>query len=89
MKLAIDLSTIWTDVLDFIGKAWWVEIFTERPNCTYYFGPFVNSKEAENAIEGYVEDLENESAQGIKTQIKRCKPDCLTIEHINHRDSVL
>jgi Domain of unknown function (DUF1816) len=29
---------------------------------------------------GYVEDLENESAQGIQAKIKRCKPDKLTIE---------
>jgi Domain of unknown function (DUF1816) len=86
MKLAIDLPTIWTDVLDFVGQAWWIEIFTAQPKCTYYFGPFINSKEAETAIDGYVEDLANESAQGIQAQVKRCKPELLTIESDPDRD---
>jgi Domain of unknown function (DUF1816) len=89
MKLAIDLPTIWTDVLEFVGQAWWVEIFTAQPKCTYYFGPFVNSREAQTAIQGYVEDLENESAQGIQTHVKRCKPELLTIEDAPAQDAHL
>jgi hypothetical protein len=80
-KLAIDFTTIWTDILNLAGQAWWVEIFTAQPKCTYYFGPFATIREAQTAIEGYVNDLENESAQGIRTQVKRCKPNLLTIEH--------
>ena len=58
---------------------WWVEITTEQPRCIYYFGPFQTSVEARSAQTGYIEDLENEEAQGIQVVIKRCKPEVLTI----------
>ena len=61
------------------GWAWWVEIITQNPRCTYYFGPFLSSKEAAAAQRGYLEDLEHEGAQGIAVEIKRCKPSRLTI----------
>ncbi|NJR66925.1 MAG: DUF1816 domain-containing protein [Leptolyngbyaceae cyanobacterium CRU_2_3] len=67
------------NILTFLGLAWWVEIVTEAPNCTYYFGPFANVKEAKSAQSGYVEDLEQEGAKNIKVAVKRCKPDKLTI----------
>lgn len=62
-----------------IGLAWWVEILTEKPNCTYYFGPFLSSEEAKLASQGYLEDLEIEGAQDITVNVKRCKPYNLTI----------
>jgi hypothetical protein len=68
-----------TDVINRLGLAWWVEIKTTTPACTYYFGPFMSSQEAKVALPGYVEDLEREQAQGIVTAIKRCKPSELTI----------
>jgi hypothetical protein len=67
------------NLLHSLGWAWWVEIVTQNPRCTYYFGPFLNSKEAEVAKIGYVEDLEQEGAQGILVKVKRCKPNNLTI----------
>lgn len=73
------MKEIWTSVLDVIGLAWWVEIKTEAPRCTYYFGPFLTGKEAEAAKSGYIEDLEQEGAQDIKVVVKRCKPNDLTI----------
>jgi hypothetical protein len=66
-------------VLHFLGLAFWVEIVTDNPNCTYYFGPFLSDQEAHKAKAGYVEDLEAEGAQGISVSIKRCKPANLTI----------
>lgn len=66
-------------ILQFLGLALWVEIVTDNPRCTYYFGPFLSEKEAFDAKSGYVEDLENEGAQGIVVKIKRCKPSNLTI----------
>lgn len=63
-------------------QAWWIEIFTAQPKCTYYFGPFMGAWEAEVASRGFVEDLESEFAQGIQMQIdRRCQPTLLTIEH--------
>lgn len=61
------------------GWAWWVEIKTQTPRCTYYFGPFLSSKEASAAEAGYIEDLEQEGAQGIASNVRRCKPGALTI----------
>ncbi len=68
------------NVLSFLGFAWWVEITTTQPRCTYYFGPFASSKNADDAKGGYVEDLEQENAQGFNIIVKRCKPDKLTID---------
>lgn len=59
---------------------WWAEITTVKPHCVYYFGPFKTSAEAKTAYPGYVEDLNNEGAEGIVVVIKRCNPKELTIE---------
>jgi hypothetical protein len=75
------IEEIWTNTLDFLGQAWWIEVSTTQPKCTYYFGPFADVKEAESAMKGYIEDLEGESAQGIRAVVKRCKPERLTIDH--------
>lgn len=65
--------------LNFFGLAWWVEIATATPCCTYYFGPFLSAQEAVAAQAGYIEDLEDEGAQGLRVVIKRCKPSVVTI----------
>jgi Domain of unknown function (DUF1816) len=77
----MNIQDIWTSALNLMGQAWWVEITTDLPRCTYYFGPFVTAVEADEAKTGYVEDLEGESAQGIQVTIKRCKPAQMTIDH--------
>ncbi|MBE9136248.1 DUF1816 domain-containing protein [Nodosilinea sp. LEGE 07088] len=62
------------------SKAWWVEIKTSQPACTYYFGPFDSEIEATTAKGGYIEDLEQEGAQNIQTLVSLCSdPDQLTI----------
>lgn len=66
-------------IFEFFGWAWWVEIVTENPRCTYYFGPFIRRNDAESATVGYVEDLEVEGAQKINVVVKRCKPNNLTV----------
>jgi hypothetical protein len=79
------IVTVWTEILNFWGQAWWVEVFTAQPKCTYYFGPFADITSAVAETTGYISDLEGESAQGISTQVKRCKPYQLTIEHGDDR----
>ncbi|MBW4561020.1 MAG: DUF1816 domain-containing protein [Mojavia pulchra JT2-VF2] len=59
--------------------AWWVEIITNHPGCTYYFGPFMNSQEAQTFLPAYIEDLEQEGTQEIRFQIQQCQPKELTI----------
>ena len=66
-------------LLNFFGLALWVEVVTATPRCTYYFGPFLTTAEANAAKVGYIEDLENEGALGISVSVKRCKPVDLTI----------
>ncbi len=71
---------MWLSLLQALGLAWWVEVKTENPNYTYYFGPFVAQDEAEVAKGGYVEDLEQEGATNIRLSVLRMKPTKLTIE---------
>ncbi|MEC4895342.1 MAG: DUF1816 domain-containing protein [Oscillatoria sp. PMC 1051.18] len=73
------MKEILIKILEFFGLACWVEIVTDNPGCTYYFGPFMSKNEAEEEAGGYVEDLKNENAQGIAVSIKRCKPNNLTV----------
>ncbi len=62
------------------SKAWWVEIKTNQPACTYYFGPFDSEVEAITAQGGYIEDLEQEGAQNIQPVVQLCShPNELTI----------
>ncbi|MEH2125111.1 DUF1816 domain-containing protein [Nostoc sp.] len=74
-----NLKEVLINTFDYIGLAWWVEIVTQNPRCTYYFGPFLSSSDAKLASKGYIEDLEIEGAQGIIVNVKRCKPNNLTI----------
>ncbi len=67
--------------------AWWVEIVTEQPSCTYYFGPFVSTQEAQWFLPGYVEDLEQEGHQKIRPQIKQCQPKNLTLFEEEREDN--
>ena len=66
--------------LDLFGLAFWIELQTKSPRCTYYFGPFSTSQDAELALPGFIEDLETEGAEGLTATISRCKPRTLTIE---------
>jgi hypothetical protein len=70
---------IFTSVIEIFGLAVWVEIVTDSPRCTYYFGPFLRTSEAEAAKAGYIEDLEAEGSKGINVTVKRCKPQILTV----------
>lgn len=80
MKSFLDsFKEVLTNLFHSLGWAWWVEIATQSPRCTYYFGPFLSVKEANAAKVGYVEDLEHEGAQEITVNVKRCKPTALTI----------
>lgn len=65
--------------INWLGLAYWAEIVTDYPRCTYYFGPFLTRDEALATQDGYVEDLQREEAQGIQVTVKRCKPNNLTI----------
>jgi len=60
--------------------AWWLEVLTESPHCTYYFGPFQTLESALLSQSRYIKELLDEGAEGITVQIKYCKPQKLTID---------
>jgi hypothetical protein len=72
-------EVFFTSYLEMTGKAWWVEIVTKKPDCTYYFGPFATHREAQVSQLGYIEDLEQERPQLIAIEIKQCQPKELTV----------
>ena len=57
---------------------WWIKIATSKPKCVYYFRSFSSKEDAIDALPGYVEDLEQEQAQGILIEIKQSNPQKLT-----------
>lgn len=73
------MKGILTKFLDTLGWAYWIEITTEQPRCTYYFGPFLSVQEAKLEQPGFIEDLQEEGAKSIKVGIQRCQPQELTI----------
>ena len=68
---------------------WWVELHTDRPDCLYYFGPFSSAPEAENSVQGYIQDLSDEGAENITVQVKRCKPSQLTSPSLQSSEMAL
>ncbi len=61
-------------------KFWWIEIYTIKPRCLYYFGPFETASEAQMHKSGYLEDLSAEQAEIGSVEIKQCEPKILTQE---------
>ena len=68
-------------------EKWWVEVVTDLPRCTYYFGPFDSDKEASSNTPGYIEDLESEGARRVSIRTKQCQPSELTICESEFSDS--
>jgi hypothetical protein len=73
------LKNIFTSILETVGLAVWIEIISDSPRCTYYFGPFACQSEAEAAKVGYIEDLEAEGSKSLAVMVKRCRPEILTV----------
>ncbi len=67
------------DGLNRLGLAYWVEITTTAPDCTYFFGPFASQRLAQAHWPGFVDDLMHEGAEGISVEIRRVRPRQLTI----------
>ncbi|MEA5501385.1 MAG: DUF1816 domain-containing protein [Limnoraphis robusta] len=74
-----EAEEIFTDYLEKMGLACWIEIITESPECIYYFGPFAGGYEAQQSVQGYWDDLQAENAQIVSLDIRRGIPRELTI----------
>ncbi|AFY88292.1 MAG: hypothetical protein CLLPBCKN_001667 [Chroococcidiopsis cubana SAG 39.79] len=57
---------------------WWAEIVTDRPLCTYYFGPFATAKTAKLAQLAHIEDFEQEGSKIVFVAVRRCQSQLLT-----------
>lgn len=71
------LTTLWEN----LGLATWIQITTTDPPCLYYFGPFLSQQEAQEHHPQFLQDLQEEGAEGIETQILQCsRPEQLTVD---------
>jgi len=57
----------------------WLKICTQVPQCIYFFGPFDSRREARDHQGGYLADLIQEGAQGIRVKLQRKEPQVLTL----------
>lgn len=73
------MNNLLLKIAEILGLAYWIEIKTEFPKCTYYFGPFLTENEARSNQAGYLEDLKGEGAVNIQVEIKKTKPEQITI----------
>jgi hypothetical protein len=67
-------------ILNGLGLAYWIEIRTDRPVCTYYFGPYSRQSSAAVALDGFLDDLRQEGAEIVASSIdRRREPEQLTV----------
>ena len=52
---------------------WWVEVDTDSPKRTYYFGPYDSRQQASDKSNGYIRDLEKKGAKKISINIKQVR----------------
>ena len=50
---------------------WWVEVDTDSPKRTYYFGPYDSRQEASDKSNKYIRDLEKKGSKKISINIKQ------------------
>ena len=56
-----------------LGIAWWAKIETERPNATYWYGPFLTKGSLKENLFSFIKDLSDEGSKNIKYSLVRCK----------------
>ena len=55
------------------GLAWWAKVETSGPNVTYWFGPFLTKRSLKGKLNGFLDDLSDESPSEIHHVLVRCK----------------
>ena len=71
--LAIYAAAFWilTQPMNGRGEEWWVEVHTDLPKRTYYFGPYESKDKAYDNTKGYVADLKKKGSKKISINIKQ------------------
>lgn len=79
MKILEQAENITVSLLEQLGLAWWVEVITNEPHCTYYFGLFITESAAKLSQFGYIEDIVQEGGNISSVEVKRFQPKVLTL----------
>ncbi|OYQ67575.1 hypothetical protein B9G53_01075 [Pseudanabaena sp. SR411] len=58
---------------------WWISILTAQPLCLYYFGAFSFRQEAESIQDRFIEDLRQEKALILCSNIRFLQPSQVTV----------
>ena len=58
-----------------LGLAWWAKIEAEKPQTTYWYGPFLTKRSLKENLVFFIQDLTDEGSKNIKHNIIRCKKD--------------
>ena len=56
-----------------LGLAWWARVETRQPDVTYWFGPFVRRSTLEQALPGFLSDIQSESPAGLEHELMRTR----------------
>ena len=56
-----------------LGLAWWAKIETEKPNVTYWYGPFITKRSLKENMPSFIQDISDEGSTNIKHSLVRCK----------------
>ena len=56
-----------------LGLAWWAKIETQKPNITYWYGPFITKRSLNENMSSFLKDLSEEGSINIKYSFIRCK----------------
>lgn len=79
MKILETAENITVSLLEQLRLAWWLEVVTNNPYCTYYFGLFITESAAKVCQFGYIEDIAQEGAEISSVEVKRFQPKVLTV----------
>ncbi|MBE9096597.1 DUF1816 domain-containing protein [Tychonema sp. LEGE 07203] len=80
--LAVYAAAFWILAQPMSGRSreWWVEVHTDLPKRTYYFGPYETKDKAYNNTNGYITDLKKKGSKKISINIKQGQqPSQLTV----------
>ena len=55
------------------GLAWWAKVETNQPDVTYWFGPFLTRRNLKVKLIDFLNDLSEESPQGVDHAFIRCR----------------
>lgn len=55
------------------GLAWWAKVETNKPEVTYWFGPFLTKRSLHLNLLGFEDDLSGEGSKAINHSLIRCR----------------